>query len=190
VGEQASKIVEYARARLRQRVGDGECFALADLALKAAGAKSAADFGTITSDADYEWGSEVDWRVAQPGDIIQFRNHEVTIEVETETVETASDGSERIATDATTKSFARPHHTAIVKSVFGAGKVTVLEQNTQPHGRVVQENTLYLDGSVTRSPETRTTRRTAAGAVRVVVRKKTSISVSGTATIYRPEAKK
>ena len=37
--------------KMGQQVGDGECFALADQALKSAGAKSAADFGAVTADA-------------------------------------------------------------------------------------------------------------------------------------------
>jgi hypothetical protein len=45
-----TQVVQFAQARRRRRVGDGECFALADQALRHAGAKSASDFGTITAD--------------------------------------------------------------------------------------------------------------------------------------------
>ncbi len=52
-----AQIVVFATSKSGQRVGDGQCFALADQALKALGARSAADFGTVTADADYKWGS-------------------------------------------------------------------------------------------------------------------------------------
>ena len=38
----------FATQRMGTRHGDGECFTLADDALKKAGAKSAADFGKVT----------------------------------------------------------------------------------------------------------------------------------------------
>jgi hypothetical protein len=42
----ADRIVSYASRRRGERVGDGECFTLVDRALRAADAKSAADYGT------------------------------------------------------------------------------------------------------------------------------------------------
>lgn len=38
------------------KVGSGECFDLADQALKDAGAKSAGDYGPVTPESDYRWG--------------------------------------------------------------------------------------------------------------------------------------
>jgi len=40
-------------------VGRGECYDLADHALKHAGAKSAPDYGKINHDGDYRWGKAV-----------------------------------------------------------------------------------------------------------------------------------
>jgi hypothetical protein len=36
----------------KKAIGDGECFALVDMALKSAGAKSAEDFGRVTRNSD------------------------------------------------------------------------------------------------------------------------------------------
>src|SRR5690242_3439860 len=51
------RVVGYARRQRGSRVGNGECFTLADRALTNAGARSAADFGTVAPDADYVWGT-------------------------------------------------------------------------------------------------------------------------------------
>src|SRR3978361_1950516 len=71
----AEQIVSFARRQRGSRGGDGQCFALADRALRAARAKSAADYGSITPDADYTWGTTVSLGALQPGDVIQFRDY-------------------------------------------------------------------------------------------------------------------
>src|SRR5690606_12535928 len=81
----ADAIVAWARQRRGRRVGDGQCFALADRALRAAGAKSAADYGRITRDADSVWGTAVSLGDLRPGDIIQFRDSVATLAIVTET---------------------------------------------------------------------------------------------------------
>src|SRR5262245_58631889 len=55
----ADRIVAYARRQRGDRVGDGQCFAFADRALRQADARSARDYGDITPDADYVWGTSV-----------------------------------------------------------------------------------------------------------------------------------
>jgi hypothetical protein len=99
-------VVGYAVHRLGQVVPDGECFALADRALRNAGAKSAAAFGPVVPDGDYVWGSEVSQANLRPGDIIQFRDYTCRIVTVTETA-----SEER--TDERVEE--RPHHTAIVE---------------------------------------------------------------------------
>ena len=69
----------------KQAVGDGECFALVDMALKSAGAKSAEDFGKVTRHSDYVWGHAVDLDRIRPGDVLQFRNHVVKVRTDTDT---------------------------------------------------------------------------------------------------------
>jgi hypothetical protein len=123
-------VAEFAVERLGQTVGDGECFTLADAALRAAGAQSAADFGAVTEDADYVWGTAVSLADVLPGDIVQFRDYECT-----RRVDTPSEWHE--------ESQQRPHHTAIVVANDGEGALTVYEQNV-PEGAPVQRVRLHF----------------------------------------------
>jgi CHAP domain-containing protein len=134
-GVSGDQVVSFARNRMGQRVGSGECFDLADQALRNAGAKSAADFGTVAPDADYVWGSSVGLSDVRPGDIIQFRDYRYDRTIETET-------------GVDTNFQERPHHTAIVERVDGQGALTVLEQNA-PQGTPVQRSQLFFSNSTT-----------------------------------------
>ena len=157
----ADRIVSYASRRRGERVGDGQCFALVDLALRAADAKSAADYGDISPDADYIWGTSVAFADLRRGDIIQFRDYTYTrVTVTEDDSGTTTDEEEG----------ERPHHTAIVESVDG-GAVTVWEQNA-PEGAAVSRNRLYFTSGTTTSGSRTTT-----------------ITVSGTFWFYRPEAR-
>jgi hypothetical protein len=156
----AESVVGYASRRLGQRVGDGECFTLADRALRNAGARSAADYGEILPDGDYVWGAEVSLANLRPGDIVQFRNYSCTVTTVTET-DSATTTDERVQE--------RPHHTAIVERASADGAVTVLEQNSPPGSAVVQTQLFFRS------------RRTESG------RQSTTIAVSGTLWFYTPE---
>ena len=92
LGEQ---VASYVRQRRGQVVGDGECFTAADNALRNANARSAADYGTVTPDADYQWGTPVNQSDLRTGDIIQFRNYRYDREIETG----HTDGSSETQTD-------------------------------------------------------------------------------------------
>jgi hypothetical protein len=159
----AEQIVSFAKSRSGQRVGDGECFALADKALRNAGAKSAEDYGTVTPDADYVWGTPVKLADVQPGDIIQFRGYAYERKIETN----KSDGSSSWKTE----SQERPHHTAVVERVEGDGAITVLEQNA-PQGSPGIRTRLYFSSGKSTSGDTTTT-----------------TTVTGTFRFYRPQAK-
>jgi hypothetical protein len=158
----AERIVAFARRQRGERVGDGQCFSFADRALRQADAKSARDYGTITPDADYVWGTSVTLGDLRPGDVIQFRNYsyerEIVIERSDETV-TRQDAQDR------------PHHTAIVQSVDGNGAVTVWEQNA-PDGSPVGHTQLFFTSGTTTSGNQTTT-----------------IRVHGTFWFFRPEAR-
>ena len=157
----SARIVGYARRQNGSNVGDGQCFALADRALTSAGAKSASDFGTITRDADYVWGTSVQLADLQPGDVIQFRDYSF----DRETTVAHPDGSSQTQTETQ----GRPHHTAVVEHVGSHGAVTVLEQNAPP-GSAVHRSHLYF--STTTFTEGSTT---------------TTITVHGTFWFYRPQ---
>jgi hypothetical protein len=158
----AERVTGFARRRLAHPVGNGQCFTLVDRALAHADALSARDFGEVSPDADYVWGTALALTDLRPGDIVQFRDYAFTritvIENErgTSTEETSGD---------------RPHHTAIVERVGAGGEVTVLEQNV-PVGAPVQRQTLYfVSGSATTGNTT------------------TTIRVSGTWWFYRPQSR-
>jgi len=139
------QVVAFARDKLGQSVGNGECFDLADQALRSAGAKSAADFGTVTPNADYVWGTAVSLSDVRQGDIIQFKNYRYDRTIETDT-RTDTDFQER------------PHHTAIVERLDGQGAITVLEQNV-PDGSAGQRSQLFFSDVSTNSGGRRTTIR-------------------------------
>lgn len=175
-------VQQYATGNIGTQIGDGECFTLADRALRRAGARSAAHYGTVTANADYVWGRQVSLRELVPGDVIQFRNYRVTITTVT-TVRTQTGGggwSENTQTESRTDS--RPHHTAIVDNVRAHGSVAVLEQNVGSGSgrRKVQRNTLYF---TTFSEPPRVTRR---GRTTTTVHR--NIEVRGTVRFYRPQA--
>lgn len=159
----ADQIVSFPRQRMAQQVGDGQCFALADRALRNAGAKSAGDFGTVVPDADYVWGTQINLSDVRPGDIIQLRDYRYDREIETR----SPDGSSATNTDFQT----RPHHTAVVERVDGNGAMTVLEQNA-PEGSPVTRHQLFFSDSTTSSGNRTTT-----------------ITVQGTFWFYRPQAR-
>lgn len=158
----ADRIVGYASRKRGERDGDGQCFTLVDRALRAADAKSAADYGAVSPDADYVWGTSVALADLRPGDIIQFRDY-------TYSRVTVTDDDTGRTTDE--EEGERPHHTAIVQSVDAGGAVTVWEQNA-PEGSAVSRNRLYFTSGTTTSGS-RTTR----------------ITVRGTFWFYRPEAR-
>jgi len=159
----AEQIVSFPRHRMGQRVGDGECFTLANTALQNAGAHGAAHYGTVTPNADYVWGTSVGLSDVRPGDVIQFRDYRYDREVETK----KANGSATIVSDFQE----RPHHTAVVERVDGGGAITVLEQNS-PDGSPVTRTRLFFSGGTTTSGSTTTT-----------------ITVQGTFWLYRPQAR-
>lgn len=155
------RIVGFARHRLGKPFLDGQCFTLADHALRAAGAKSASDYGTVVPDADYVWGASIHASEARPGDVIQFRDYACTLVTVTEDVGGTN-------TEETVQE--RSHHTAIVERVGDGGAITVLEQNA-PEGAPVARNELFFaDGRVTSGTRT------------------TTITVRGSSWFYRPDA--
>jgi len=179
----------WANNRLAQQVGDGECFALADQALRASGARSAADYGQVTANADYVWGTAVQLVDVQTGDVLQFRNYSVTVEVTVTSTKTFRDGSTEETEETRTETYGRPHHTAIVSAKLSGGQLRVLEQNAPPRGsstpeRVVRSNEIHTTGSS--STET-SVRQESDGTVRIETT--TTITVSGTIRAYRPQAR-
>jgi len=159
----ADQIVGFPRRHRGERVGDGECFTLADRALRNAGARSARNYGDVSPNVDYVWGTPVNLSDLRAGDVIQFRDYRFDREVVTHN----ADGSTTTINDFQE----RPHHTAIVESVGSNGAVTVLEQNS-PDGSPVVRNQLFFSNGT----------REGGG-------QSTTIAVQGTFWFYRPQAR-
>jgi hypothetical protein len=72
------KIVTWVHGHLGKKVGKGECWDLAESALRHAGAQTSNDLGPLGDDTDYIWGDPINIKDVIPDDILQFRDHEVT----------------------------------------------------------------------------------------------------------------
>lgn len=163
-----AQVVSFAQSRMGNRVGRrGECWDLAEEALRSAGARSSRDLGPVRPDSDYVWGTLIPLSSLQAGDIVQFRNYNLTIRTTTTTSSGGGSWNEQTQS--------RPHHTAIVAAIGSNGAIEVYEQNVGRR-RVVMRNTLYFQSS-------RSERREG-GAVIV-----TQVTVSGTLWYYRPQAR-
>ncbi|MCA9193362.1 MAG: hypothetical protein KDB03_16435 [Planctomycetales bacterium] len=171
---QSSQIVQFASNNLGQRVGDGQCFALVDQALRSIGARSASDFGDITPTANYVWGREVTIDLVQAGDAIQFQNYSFQETITTRV--TNPDGSSSEETE--TRSESRPHHSALVSSVGSHGEMFVYEQNV--NGQMVVQRNALLFRTLTIGPTTSN-----AGGVQTTVTR--TITVTGQVKFYRPQ---
>jgi hypothetical protein len=147
-------ILRFATNHNGTQVGNGECWTLANDALRSAHAQLPPSHNL------YQWGTVTSFSSLVGGDIIQFENYSATLRV------TSEDGSYQEQT------WSAPHHTAIVVRVLEAtnGKVEVLEQNTGGSKRV-HRNQYYL-----RSSEYQGTALGLTGTV--------TITVTGTITLY------
>lgn len=152
-----AQVVSFAEGKSGKRVGDGQCFALVDEALKKAGAKSAEDFGTVVAGADYTWGTQVSLADVKAGDIVQFRDYLYARKEDRE------DGGGDDFNEG------RLHHTAIVVSVDGNGLLTVIEQNSPKKSPVRKSQLGFLNTSFMKGKTS------------------VEITVSGSFWFYRPQ---
>ncbi len=156
-------MVGQRAVRGSRRSGGFGCFALVNKVLKSVSAKTAADFGRITPNGDYVWGTPVNLGSVKPGDVLQFSNHVILVRTD------YADGSME------ERSYSRGHHSAVVVEVQKDGSVYVVEQNVRPKPRRITRNLLV------RLPKGKETRRSDG--------KKVTITVTGTVKAYRPVPK-
>lgn len=176
------KVVSWALHRVRHQVGRGQCWDLADQALRNAGARSSTTTG---ADDDYDWGDAVELSGVRPGDILQFRNFEIVTSTETKT--TFLDGSWQGQTRKNV--LTRPHHTAIIETVWGDGVFGILEQNAKPAGKKVQRQRIATKSA---APVTTTESRSVKKGgkpVPATIRTIVTVEVRGTIRAYHPQAK-
>jgi len=137
------KVVIFAQSRLGREVGKGECWDLAEKALKEAGAETSTDLsstGSVGPDDDYVWGDKIDIKDVEPGDIIQFRDYVVTTETQLD-IEFSNKLTESISTSSDAE---RGHHTALANGKLrGDGTLPTFEQHVKPLGEKVQHKVLF-----------------------------------------------
>ncbi len=130
-------IVKFAKSKLGEQVGDGECTTLVVEAMDEAKAKRFPPWG---QDADYVWGTPVEkWGDAKPGDLVQFRD-------------AVFRGKRTVRQDGKTflqiSEATYPHHSAIVVEVAPRTKsLKILQQNVgddEAKKKTVQEATIRL----------------------------------------------
>ncbi len=127
------RLVNYARSHVGQVVGSGQCSSFVDEALKACGARQLDSFGAYGEDDDYVWGQQTSLYSTAAGDVAQFRNYRM-VRRETFNSRWSEHWDER------------PHHTALVLSNDGNGRMTIAEQNA-PEGSPVQIHQLHFTSS-------------------------------------------
>lgn len=119
------KIIEFCDTKLKKKVGNGECWDLANYALQYANAKWS---------PPYEFGVKINYKtdLVLPGDIIQFEKVKI---------ELGNGYTEKM-----------PHHTAIVYQVLGPNKYLIAHQNLSGVKKVNKTEldlNLMTKGSVT-----------------------------------------
>lgn len=138
-----AKVLDFARSKAGEQVGNGECWTLANDAVVAAGGKSSPAYTDAPGKEDYVWGELVvavtvkggkqttegtGTKSVLPGDIVQFRDAKF---------EGARPGGG-------TYSMTAPHHTAVVTTASPDGRVLgILHQNWN-WKRTVADATLTL----------------------------------------------
>ncbi|MDE2454274.1 MAG: hypothetical protein KGL43_11840 [Burkholderiales bacterium] len=183
------KVLIWARGKLGQQVGRGECWDLGESALSHAGAQTSNDLGPVGDDEDYIWGDPVsDLGDVQPSDLLQIRDHVAT--TTTQKDYEWDDGSTESETATVTAE--RGHHTAIVVSALDAkGQFRTLEQHVKPLGKWVQNKVLPTtdqDPVVSWSKVKR--KNPSTGKVETAkVTTTVTVTVTGTIWAYHPKAK-
>ena len=134
-----AKVAAFARSKIGEKVGDGDCSTLVQEALRDAGAKVLL---SPAADGEYLWGEPLkSLKDVKPGDVLQFEK----VKFQGRRRKLNEDGSAILFVTTTSL----PHHSAIVTAVGPKGKtITMLHQNGGgPDGRplkIVQETTLVV----------------------------------------------
>ncbi len=125
-----AKVLDFAKKKLGEQVGDGECSTLANDAVRSAGGKDNTSYTDSPAPGDYVWGELVygvsarggkltadpaaTKKAVAPGDVVQFRDAKFS---------GPSPGGG-------TYTLSAEHHTAVVAAVTADGKTfQVLHQN-------------------------------------------------------------
>jgi hypothetical protein len=177
------KVVQWSAGKVGQHLGRGECWDLANQALKAAGANTSTTTG---ADDDYVWGTTVALNQVIPGDILQFRDYTVT--TKTTTKVTFDDGS--WSQDTATETEEREHHTAVISRALSPFGLEIFEQNAPPAGRKVQRHVLTTAGGTSTRTERKSMKDSSGKLQPAKVETTVEVQISGKLWAYRPTAAK
>lgn len=178
------KVLVWARGKMRQRVGKGECWDLAEAALEHAHAVSSSELGPSGPDQDYVWGDPISLTDVRPGDILQFTDF--VILTHTETNVDFDDGS-TLESWNDERAVRGPHHTAIVDHVVGTSRFKILEQHVKPLGQRVQLHEIVVAPG-TRTETTHKSVKDQMGKLKPgKVKVTTTYTISGSVVAYRPK---
>ncbi len=132
------RIYRFAKDRVGQRFGDGECATLVAAAARSAGATPHSSLGPTGADANYVWGTYITSARAhrnlglnaQMGDIVQFKKYAASWK----------------PTPNSTASLSAYHHSAIVVGVSKDRKSLCVLQQNAPIGSGVGYGYVRLSG--------------------------------------------
>jgi hypothetical protein len=177
------QVVTWSAGKVGQQLGRGECWDLADGALKAAGANSSTTTG---SDDDYVWGTAVAMTQVIPGDILQFRDYSVTTKTTTRVTFDDDSWSEDTQTDTDE----REHHTAVVSRALSPFALEIFEQNAPPAGRKVQRHVLATKGGTSKTTEHKSVKDSSGKLRPARIDTTIEVQISGKLWVYRPTSAK
>jgi hypothetical protein len=139
------KVLAFARSKVGEQLGNGECWTLANDAILSAGGRSSPAYRDFPDRGDHVWGDLVyavtakDGKLTDdttagkkmaPGDIVQFRDARF----------------EGPRPGGGTYSMTAPHHTAVVAAVGADGKTLgILHQNWSGKKTVAEATTALRD---------------------------------------------
>ena len=144
----------------------------------------AASSTTTGKHDDYVWGDPIGVHQVSVGDILQFRDHMITIR--TDRTVTFDDGTGY--TEWSEELHRRPHHTAVVAAYQAPHSVVVIEQLPK---KGVLRNTVNLSSAELPGTKAfRSVRDKQSGKMRhAKVEERITVKVTGKVWAYRPKAK-
>jgi len=190
MSEVSINIVKFVKEKQGHKEGNGECWTLAENALKSAGAKTSRDYGKVTPNANYKWGKKITKREIRPGDVIQFRNYKVKEKTEIKVVVKQEFPGEKPRREEAVGTpgimiLSYPHHTALAASSINQGAIKIYHQNFL-FIKKVKIDSLILS-NMKKTPIVKTEKIPFGTKTTTTT---TTISVSGKIWFYRPQAKK
>ena len=144
-GSAERKLNQIVVAKENKGMRAATCWDLPQKILQESGAKTSSDYGDVTSMSEYIWGTLVDLSEVKRGDILQFSGYEESSITKIKGRIVYPDKKTVPFNEEEVSTLSRPHHSAIVASNNGNGRLVVFEQNVNNNPRT-QQNEVHLSG--------------------------------------------